>query len=227
MKPSDLPDVARARLPQSYESARDALAVCNRIDECADWANKAEALASYARQAKDDSLRKQADRIQARAIRRCGQLLKQYDGRGDHWKSKSTGAGTSSQTSRAEAGTKAGMSKRQQDTAVRVASIERDFFESQVESDNPPTITELAEQGTKKQPRNVIDLEGCDPEDFQAAAQAVGWIRQVCSIIEEEQLTTDKVLRGFLPHDKGLGQFRVDLANLSNWIETLRASLRR
>lgn len=40
------------------------------------------ALASYAKQADDDTLRKQADRIQARAVRRCGELLKQFDGKG-------------------------------------------------------------------------------------------------------------------------------------------------
>ena len=32
-----------------------ALAACNRIDECHEWANKAEALASYAKMADDDS----------------------------------------------------------------------------------------------------------------------------------------------------------------------------
>ncbi len=36
-------------------------------------------MGSYARQAKDDSLRKMADRIQARAIRRCGELLRQIE----------------------------------------------------------------------------------------------------------------------------------------------------
>jgi AbiEi antitoxin C-terminal domain len=69
--------IANAKLPKIYESARVALAECSRIDECKDWADKAEALASYARQADDDSLRKTADRIQARAIRRCGELLKE------------------------------------------------------------------------------------------------------------------------------------------------------
>ena len=39
-------------------------------DECWEWANKAEALASYAKMADDDSLRIMADRIQARAVRR-------------------------------------------------------------------------------------------------------------------------------------------------------------
>lgn len=50
--------VDRARLPQSYEAAKNALANCMSIDECQTWANKAEALASYAKQSNDDTLRK-------------------------------------------------------------------------------------------------------------------------------------------------------------------------
>jgi hypothetical protein len=45
------------------------------VDECATWGRrKPTPLASYARQAEDDTLRKFADRIQARAIQRCGVL---------------------------------------------------------------------------------------------------------------------------------------------------------
>ena len=73
--PADLPNIAKARLPVVYEGAKTALAECSRIDECQEWADKAEALASYAKQAQDDELRRMADRIQARAIRRCGELL--------------------------------------------------------------------------------------------------------------------------------------------------------
>ena len=68
--PANLPDVANARLPATYEAAKTALANCARIDECQGWADKMAALASYARQVKDDELRKMADRIKARAIRR-------------------------------------------------------------------------------------------------------------------------------------------------------------
>jgi hypothetical protein len=75
--PADI-RVSDARLPATYEQAKAALAQCSRIDECQEWANKAEALASYARQADDDTLRKLADRIQGRAVRRCGELLKLY-----------------------------------------------------------------------------------------------------------------------------------------------------
>lgn len=77
-----LPSIIDARLPASYERAKQALVECSRIDECQEWADKAEALASYAKQAKDDQLRVMADRIQARAIRRCGELLKTFDARG-------------------------------------------------------------------------------------------------------------------------------------------------
>lgn len=75
----ELIPIQEAPLPAVYERAAQALAECTRIDECQDWADKAEALASYARQSKDDSLRKMADRIQARAIRRCGELLREQE----------------------------------------------------------------------------------------------------------------------------------------------------
>jgi hypothetical protein len=42
-------DISSARLPATYEQAKLALASCERIDECWEWANKAEALASYAK----------------------------------------------------------------------------------------------------------------------------------------------------------------------------------
>jgi len=58
------------------EAAKTSLAQCARTDECVKWADKAAALASYAKQAGDDSLWKMAVRIRARAIERCGYLLR-------------------------------------------------------------------------------------------------------------------------------------------------------
>lgn len=72
------PSIANAQLPERYEAAKQALAECDHIDECKDWADKAAALGSYARQADDDTLHKTAIRIQTRAIRRCGELLKTF-----------------------------------------------------------------------------------------------------------------------------------------------------
>ena len=74
-------DMASARLPQSYEAAKRALAACERLDECKTWADKMAALASYARQVEDDTLLKTAIRIHGRALRRVGELLEEFDAR--------------------------------------------------------------------------------------------------------------------------------------------------
>jgi hypothetical protein len=76
--PPGLPSVASAKLPKSYERAKIALAECYRVDECKSWVDKAMALASYARQVRDDSLYKTAGRIHGRALRRVGELQKQW-----------------------------------------------------------------------------------------------------------------------------------------------------
>src|SRR6516164_9137922 len=74
--------VNSAQLPQLYETAKNALAECERLDECAEWADQAAAIASYARQADDVELENYARRIRARAVRRCGELLRTFDARG-------------------------------------------------------------------------------------------------------------------------------------------------
>ena len=60
-----------------------------------------------------------------------------------------TGNGISS---RREVAEEAGLSKRQKDTALQVASVPEDVFEPQIESPDAPSITALAEQGTRQRP---------------------------------------------------------------------------
>ncbi len=64
-----------ATLPSLYERAREALRLCDSYDECAEWIRRAEAFASYYRQAADKTLIHLAQRIRLRAIRRCGELI--------------------------------------------------------------------------------------------------------------------------------------------------------
>lgn len=161
-----------ARLPQAYELAKQALANCASIDECKDWADKAEALASYAKQADDDTLRKHADRIQARAIRRCGELLKQFNAAGARTDRPSEGAHPRSAS---EAASDAGISPHQHKTAVRVANVPAETFEATVESEAPPTVTKLADMGRK--PRQLLDLGGRDPGDFNKSMHFRGMLR--------------------------------------------------
>jgi hypothetical protein len=141
---SNLPVEAGARLPATYEAAKKALAECTKIDECRDWADKAAAMASYARQASDHGLLNLAQRIQARATRRYGELLKQVE--------RAPGARTDlgRAPTRGSAAAAAGLSEHQAKQGLRVASIPEAEFERAVASESPPTITELAAQGTAR-----------------------------------------------------------------------------
>ncbi|MER8570636.1 hypothetical protein NKH19_00725 [Mesorhizobium sp. M1338] len=107
-------------------------------DEPTPWnpADKAEALASYARQADDDTLLDYAMRVKARAVRRAGELLKEFDGKGRNQFSKDGGGAPTTQRQAAE---EAGMSKDQQVQAVRVANVLLDAFEAAIGGNHPAT----------------------------------------------------------------------------------------
>lgn len=85
-------------------------------------------------------------RICARAMRRAGELLKQIEPQ----QGARTDLGEAPPQSRKQAMAEAGMSVDQGKTALRVASMPEPEFTAQVESEHPPTVTELARQGTPK-----------------------------------------------------------------------------
>jgi hypothetical protein len=132
--------VNSAQLPQLYERAKNALAECERLDECAEWADKAAAIASYARQADDLELEYFARRIRARAVRRCGELLRSFDARG-RGKSE-TPLVFKSRTAVAQ---EAGLTEHKRRTALNIANIPEDEFEAAIESKRPPGTTLLAQ----------------------------------------------------------------------------------
>lgn len=164
---------ASAQLPATYQNAKNALAECVQIDECVTWADKAAALASYAKQANDDEMMKMATRIRDRAIRRAGELLKQIEPQQGTRNDLVTSDSRPPEVTRQQVAAQAGMSPHQAKQAVRVANVPQEDFERQVESANPPTVTKLAEQGKKAAPKPVIDLKGRDPQEFNRSLHFV------------------------------------------------------
>jgi len=195
--PANLPDIGSADLPATYEAAKNALAKCDSLDECKDWSDKAQALASYAAQAKDDTLERMARRIRARAIRRSGELLSQFDARG---KDSPKSMGTHTFSSQRHAAEQAGLSKHQKDTAVRVASVSAEDFDAMVEGESVATITALAERGK----RSLVDLKGVDPKVYANCTQFVGLLRQYAKKIEAFDL--DNTLPGL--RDEQIAEIR-------------------
>lgn len=180
---------ANAKLPVSYEQAKTALSNCASLDECLNWGDKMEALASYAKQANDDEMMKMATRIRDRAIRRAGELLKQIEPNKGGRPSE-TRADADPSFSRKAAGSEAGMSDRQIKTAIRVANVPEADFERQVESANPPTVTKLAEQGKKPAPQPVVDLKGRDPSEFNRSMHFVAEFEDYAKAIGKFDLET-------------------------------------
>lgn len=133
--------------PARYEHARTSLIECAEIDECKDWIDKAAAMEVYAKQANDDTLLKMAMRIKLRAAKKTGELINAIpSGQGNNQHSE----GNHPKLTRNEVAQENGISEHQQKTYQRIANIDDDEFESQVESEAVPTMTALAEQGKKE-----------------------------------------------------------------------------
>ncbi|MFZ1109005.1 MAG: hypothetical protein WAN43_11770 [Rhodomicrobium sp.] len=142
------------------------------------------ALASYARQAKDEELLHKARRIQARALRRSGQLLEQI--------APARGANQNIQEgshpnvfTRTDAAHDVGFSEHQQKQAMRIANLPEHEFEDLVDSFDPPTITDLAERGTQRQTeKHVRGTFGTGENDWYTPAPYLEAAREVLGAID-------------------------------------------
>ena len=89
-------------------------------------------------------LRKMADRIQARAIARCGELMLEISPASGR---QPENGGALPRFTRKQAAKEAGLSDDQRKTALRVASIPKEQRDALIEAETPPTVTQLAEIG--------------------------------------------------------------------------------
>jgi hypothetical protein len=166
------PPVSESPLPALYDAACRALDACAAVDECKDWADKGAALSSYARQVKDNTLRDFAMRIQARAVRRCGQLLLQIAEQRGRRIDLQPDAGTGT---RSRAAALAGLSPRQMHTVLRVAGLPDAEFDAAVEASPPATVTVLAARGTA--PRTPSAARAATPAEVTRSTRAL--LRQI------------------------------------------------
>lgn len=209
-----------AQLPEAYEHAKVALAECVRMDECKDWADKMAALSSYAKQAQDEELWLMAKRIQARASRRCGELLLAMEAnKGGRPPERTSGVDPTSFT-RTQAAREAGLSKDQQMTAVRLARVPKDEFEAQVESDDPPTITELADQGRRKTPVEEI-MGDRTPTQYTAAGELIGLIKHVIKC--GEPINLSNAIAGLSPRE--LDTIQTEIVRAQKWLDKVMEML--
>lgn len=180
----NLPAINSAILPPSYEDACTAIAKCDKLDECKDWADKAMAMASYAKQAKDDYLMNKAIKIKARAIRQCGKLLEQVKPMAGKRTDLQPANGAGIRLSISEVAENAGMSTRQKNDALNVANIPEEKFNHMVE-DEHATITALAKAGREA-------LTSKKPEGFKQATMAIGYLRRMATGSEEHDVNIFK-----------------------------------
>lgn len=148
--PGKLPVIAESGLPVSYEAAKQAIVECQNPIECRTMADKAAAMAVYARMRDDTDLLNRAVRLQAWATRRWGELDKElYPDRSranlkqNRADSPDCGQPQSGKRPAAPDGT----TEYQRVVSRRLAAIPEAEFTRQVESATPPTVTQLASQG--------------------------------------------------------------------------------
>jgi hypothetical protein len=190
------PPVREAPLPVSYREACRAIEACARLDECRAWECKATALASYARQLHDDTLRDYAARLQARAARQCGRLLMELAGaKGGDRRSK---GGHPPVDCRKAAAEDAGLSAHQLKQVIRVANVPEDEFVAALEASPPATVTALAARGRQgpvapRAPRPLTPWE--------VLRRTYALLRQLAILCEtQECVRTACASAGITPH---------------------------
>jgi hypothetical protein len=103
-----------------------------------------------------------------------------------------------------------------------VARVPELDFERAVESDEPPTVTKLAEAGTQKLPKPLIDMAGRDPKDFAACTEAMGRIRDIEAVTRSTNPAA--VARGASARERG--KLAEQLPAIINWLTGLLAAAR-
>jgi len=123
--------IPAASYPENYQRALAAIRDCANIDELKDVKDKHDAIAHYAKQAKDDRLLNYANRIKIRAFERIGEILKEIP----------------CKTERAAAARDSGLASNHAVWSYHAAHIPKKVRDKLIEQGKPPTIKKLSDYG--------------------------------------------------------------------------------
>jgi hypothetical protein len=112
-----------------YETARAALAAAHRVDEVKTIRDKAQAMAAYAKQARDTQMVQWATEIKVRAERRCGEMLRDSAANGQRATAGKPANGDSVTRLR-----DLGLSAKQSERFQKLAAMPAEHFETAVET---------------------------------------------------------------------------------------------
>jgi hypothetical protein len=217
-----------------YEAARSALAEAQRVDEVKDIRDKAEAMAAYARQAKDSELIQYATEIKVRAERRCGELLARFAETGERATRNHGGANiptvSNDTTPRATTLSEMGLTRDESSRYQQLAAMPEDHFETAVETAkatagevtsafmlraakaaNPKDKPKAAKPHAK--PKTGAKADAVREELKQAAERGVSMIATYAGL----------TLRALLATDSVTDQERVVLGELAELIAAMTA----
>jgi hypothetical protein len=202
-----LTKIEKAPLPVTYLKAKDALAKCQSLDECGEWADKAEALASYGRQANDETMVHMAMRIRGRAIRRVSELMKLVPSKAGVRTDLSPPGGRGS--GRLTMGKAAGLSKKQLEHASKIGKMSEAEFEERIEATPPPTVKQLAAAAKHRDPF------------FPKATAALGTLRrfgEFCTANDPE-----KVAGAVMEHE--IAEAKKSVGIIDSWLDVFVSNL--
>jgi N6-adenosine-specific RNA methylase IME4 len=162
-----------------YEAARTALAEAHRVDEVKEIRDKAVAMQAYAKQAKDTTLITQATEIRMRAERRAGELLIEMAARNE----RDSGKGNRNPILKSQAATPKltdlGINKTQSSRWQKLAALDADKFENEVETASKRAYDTMtgrflkeAEIARERAAHGKIVEHGCMVDDLVALAES-------------------------------------------------------
>jgi hypothetical protein len=184
-----------------YEQARNALAECHRVDEVKDIRDKAEAMAAYARQAKDQDLILWATEIKVRAERRAGEMLREIPkAQGAKFNGRAPdGSFRQSHDDSAETLADMGVTPMQSSRWQALASMSNDHFEAAVatakETAGQVTTAFMLREAAKLKPHKKLSdadrrrLEGV--EKVKGNSMLAGYSRMVLKALREADGLSD------------------------------------